>query len=214
MAAKRGTTNTNARGNTADREARRQYLVHAYRADVDGIRVMYVSPPQVVYTEPSLAPFVVYPTPAWPAERILADLAENVPGAVVLDAAVPACRCYRCGLLLTEEEVTADRIKPGAEGGTYRRENIRPSCAGCASTTGGQIGAARKAAKGATPVKPAALRSVACPTCGAGTGEACLTASDGPHGGRPQKGVHRAREQLRNSLSAPKRLALVGGTHA
>lgn len=49
------------------------------------------------------------------------------------------CRCYRCGVGLTAETVTVDRIVPGCRGGTYRRNNIRPACAGCNSTTGGSV---------------------------------------------------------------------------
>lgn len=48
----------------------------------------------------------------------------------------PACRCYRCGTLLTVDIVTVDRIIPGCKGGTYRRNNIRPACAPCNSITG------------------------------------------------------------------------------
>lgn len=48
----------------------------------------------------------------------------------------PACRCYRCGRLLTIETVTVDRIIPGCQGGTYRRDNIRPACGTCNSSTG------------------------------------------------------------------------------
>ncbi len=55
----------------------------------------------------------------------------------VHDDSVPACRCYRCGTLLTIETVTVDRIVPGCQGGTYRRSNIRPACASCNSVTGG-----------------------------------------------------------------------------
>lgn len=47
-----------------------------------------------------------------------------------------ACRCYRCGKLLTESTVTVDRIVPACRGGTYRRGNIRPACAKCNSETG------------------------------------------------------------------------------
>lgn len=50
---------------------------------------------------------------------------------------VMACRCYRCGYLLTEDTVTIDRIIPGCQGGTYRRTNIRPACGPCNSETGG-----------------------------------------------------------------------------
>lgn len=51
----------------------------------------------------------------------------------------PACRCYRCGRLLTIDTVTVDRIVPGCRGGTYRRENIRPACGPCNSATGARI---------------------------------------------------------------------------
>lgn len=68
---------------------------------------------------------------------------------VDLDGA-PACRCYRCGRLLTVDTVSADRIDLGCEGGRYKRDNIRPSCLPCQSSTGGAVGAARlKARRGA-----------------------------------------------------------------
>lgn len=92
----RGTTNSNARGNTRDRAARVRYLLTVY--------------------------------------------ASNVPG---------CCRCYRCGVLLTNDEgvrrwinaqsVTVDRIVPGVHGGRYVRANIRPACASCNSETGGSL---------------------------------------------------------------------------
>lgn len=55
---------------------------------------------------------------------------------LVQDVVMPACRCYRCGLLLTVDTVTVDRIVPGCRGGTYRRNNIRPACGTCNSVTG------------------------------------------------------------------------------
>lgn len=58
---------------------------------------------------------------------------------VPLGQAHPACRCYRCGTLLTVDTVTADRIIPGCRGGTYRRSNIRPACGPCNSQTGGAV---------------------------------------------------------------------------
>jgi hypothetical protein len=66
---------------------------------------------------------------------------------VNLGDGVPACRCYRCGVLLTEDTLTVDRIKPGCQGGTYVRSNIRPSCQPCASLTGAVLGNERKRAK-------------------------------------------------------------------
>jgi 5-methylcytosine-specific restriction endonuclease McrA len=50
------------------------------------------------------------------------------------------CRCYRCGTVLSSATVTVDRIVPGARGGTYRRNNIRPACAFCNSSTGARMG--------------------------------------------------------------------------
>ena len=63
------------------------------------------------------------------------------------EGAQPACRCYRCGVLLTADTVTADRIKPGCQGGTYRRDNIRPACGRCNSETGAALGNERKRGK-------------------------------------------------------------------
>lgn len=60
---------------------------------------------------------------------------------------VPTCRCYRCGKLLDKSTVTVDRIIPGCRGGSYRRNNIRPACAGCNSETGGSQRRNRKARK-------------------------------------------------------------------
>jgi 5-methylcytosine-specific restriction endonuclease McrA len=55
-----------------------------------------------------------------------------------LGRGVAACRCYRCGCLLTVATVTVDRIVPRCQGGTYRHTNIRPACGSCNSETGGR----------------------------------------------------------------------------
>lgn len=120
MTVTRGTSNSAVRGSSEDRRRRRAYLMVAYASDVEG--------------------FV---------------------------------RCYRCGGLLFNEDdtavvqvffgeaesrwvrrdgemhraspITVDRIIPGCKGGTYRRSNIRPACAGCNSETGGRlVGKGRK----------------------------------------------------------------------
>lgn len=60
---------------------------------------------------------------------------------------VPLVRCFRCGLLMTEEQMTIDRIEPGAMGGRYTRDNIRPACGGeggCNQSLGGYLGNERK----------------------------------------------------------------------
>ena len=117
MTCTRGTTNTNERGNTKDRAARRKWLVETFRSDVDLILNQWGDVVRVV-----------------PA-ALLAELVSPFDGMVRL----PTCRCYRCGRPLTEDTVSPDRIKPGVAGGRYTRDNIRPSCDGCQIITGNQI---------------------------------------------------------------------------
>lgn len=70
------------------------------------------------------------------ADLIVIPFNPPVTTATLIGMGVPACRCYRCGKLLTAETVTVDRIVPGCQGGTYRRSNIRPACQHCNSSTG------------------------------------------------------------------------------
>lgn len=44
--------------------------------------------------------------------------------------------CSHCGVALTFETITADRVVPGSAGGTYKRGNIRPACGPCNSRDG------------------------------------------------------------------------------
>jgi 5-methylcytosine-specific restriction endonuclease McrA len=104
--ARRGTTNGNARGGSDERRRRREWLVQTYRADRDVVVIDLFHGPVVVEVDPGT------------------------------EGAEPACRCYRCGVLLTTSTVTVDRIVPGCQGGTYRRTNIRPACGRCNSQTG------------------------------------------------------------------------------
>ena len=92
MSARRGTSNSNERGNSTQRRQRREWLLRVYQSD-------------------------------------------HGPGTV---------RCYRCGSLLEEKTLTVDRIVPGCFGGRYNRENTRPCCSKCNSSTGGAL--ARRAA--------------------------------------------------------------------
>lgn len=98
----RGTSNTNERGGTPARKARRAWIMKTFASDVAG--------------------FV---------------------------------RCYRCGCLLYNPDtlllllttaitpsprpLTIDRIVAGANGGTYRRNNIRPACSPCNIQTGAYV---------------------------------------------------------------------------
>lgn len=136
----RGATNGNTRGNNKARAARRAWLVETYRADVDVI----------VKRHPDGSVAWVAPHPqCTPLDR--ADL----PGPE-WEGPVMACRCYRCGRLLTAETLTVDRIFPGILGGLYRTvrrdkaervTNIRPACGPCNEKTGGAL-ATRKNRKG------------------------------------------------------------------
>lgn len=94
------------RGNNRDRRRRREWLVEAWRADVDVIVGVSLDGDELVV---------------------------EVPHGV----GAPACRCYRCGDLLTLETLTVDRVELGKHGGRYTRDNIRPACSGCNSSTGG-----------------------------------------------------------------------------
>jgi hypothetical protein len=44
------------------------------------------------------------------------------------DGTTALCSFDDCTILLTFETVTVDRILPGALGGRYTRDNIRPAC--------------------------------------------------------------------------------------
>lgn len=93
MTTKRGTSNTNDRGSSYARRARKQWLLDEFG---DG-------------TE---AP------------------------------------CAFCGKMVTFQTITVDRYPvPGCEGGTYARDNVRPSCGFCNSSDGSKLGHARRAAR-------------------------------------------------------------------
>lgn len=110
----RGTTNGNARGSSEARRRRKQWLILTYRADVAVLQ----------FTNGLLE----------------TDKPQDIRNATITGPGIQvACRCYRCGKLLTFDTVTIDRIVPGCQGGTYRRNNIRPACGPCNSETGGPV---------------------------------------------------------------------------
>lgn len=112
----RGTSNSNERGSAESRRRRKAWLIETYRANVDALEIrVEIDGREIVYSQ------------EW----------SHLYGP--REACVPACRCYRCGDLLTVNTVTVDRIIPGCMGGTYRRNNIRPACSGCNSETGGAL---------------------------------------------------------------------------
>ena len=46
-------------------------------------------------------------------------------------------KCTHCPTMCTYETLTVDRKVMGCDAGTYRRDNIQPSCAPCANQQGG-----------------------------------------------------------------------------
>ena len=46
------------------------------------------------------------------------------------------CPCAYCGHCLVSATLEADRIIPGSEGGSYRRDNVIPACRGCNAARG------------------------------------------------------------------------------
>jgi len=137
---RRGTTNGNVRGSNEERRRRRQWLVETYRADVDAPKPEHNAPP--TNEEEAEAFFHLEEVPlGWgiPACRCYRCGVLLTEDTVTVGWGIPACRCYRCGVLLTEDTVTVDRIIPGCQGGTYRRNNIRPACGSCNSREGGRM---------------------------------------------------------------------------
>ena len=118
MTARRGTTNGNARGSSYSRARRRAWLLSTYAADV-----------QVI----SWAGGFIHPETPEAQAHAMAALEEERKDYELL----ATCRCFRCGDLLVDGTLTVDRIIPGCQGGTYRRNNIRPACGDCNSETGG-----------------------------------------------------------------------------
>lgn len=113
--------NGNDRGSSKDRHRRKLWLLETYRADVDMLVFTDLATGQVVRTMRWIPYFdLFHPKGSLAVRR-------------------PTCRCYRCGKLLWYETLTIDRIIPGARGGTYRRNNIRPACLGCNSSTGATV---------------------------------------------------------------------------
>ena len=51
--------------------------------------------------------------------------------------------CWLCGVPMTIDDLTVDRVIPGIEGGTYARGNIRPACLKDNTERGGRLGAQR-----------------------------------------------------------------------
>lgn len=112
---RRGTSNGNDRGSSSDRRARRVWLLVCYASDIPGLTRCYRC--GRLLFNPDDHPEAAAGGPQFPVEHIVTY----------------GTQCWAA------EPLTIDRIIPGAKGGTYRRNNIRPACAGCNSETGGAL---------------------------------------------------------------------------
>lgn len=55
---------------------------------------------------------------------------------------------FGCGVRVDFTTITVDRYPiPGIEGGTYKRDNIRPACMKCNASDGAALGALRRQAR-------------------------------------------------------------------
>lgn len=124
MTTTRGTTNGNVRGSSYARRARRAWLIANYASDQPSFCRCYRC--GILLYNPDDPPTMLFGK---------AGDIDPVNGEVLV------------ALLPTEtspyfmpgraRHVTVDRIIPGCQGGTYRRNNIRPACGPCNSETGG-----------------------------------------------------------------------------
>jgi hypothetical protein len=53
-------------------------------------------------------------------------------------------RSPHCLYVLDVDNVSADRLRLGVDGGSYKRSNIQPACLPCQCHQGGQVGPAQK----------------------------------------------------------------------
>lgn len=112
---RRGTSNGNDRGSSSDRRARRAWLLACYASDIPGLTRCYRC--GRLLFNPDDHPEAAAGGPQFSVDHIVTY----------------GTQCWAA------EPLTIDRIIPGAKGGTYRRNNIRPACAGCNSETGGAL---------------------------------------------------------------------------
>jgi 5-methylcytosine-specific restriction endonuclease McrA len=124
-AGNRHSSNTNDRGSAAQRRARKNWLIDVFGADVDIVTLAEYDDLHVAFVE-------VDELPLWDIDvEIHCEVEGSRTLAIIRGLGRPACRCFRCGKLVDYESMEVDRIKPGADGGTYARNNIRPCCCGC-----------------------------------------------------------------------------------
>lgn len=126
----RGSSNKDVRGNSRDRARRKVWVMATYRSNVTWIRLMLSTGSLLLKPEPEQYD-------AWMG-MLAANQVEPV----------PTCRCYRCGILLTFDTLTVDKIFPQIDGGKYntprmdkadKKTNVRPACYDCNTSTGARL---------------------------------------------------------------------------
>lgn len=122
----RGTTNGNDRGSTETRRRRRVWMMETYASDVPGFVRCY------------RCGTLLYNEDDQPAGFLRAR-EEN-----------PEYIAPWWGVMGPVRSLTIDRIIPGTKGGKYVRNNIRPACGSCNSSTGSKL-----AKRGKRRAKPA-----------------------------------------------------------
>lgn len=115
----RGTSNGSARGSSYARRARRAWLLEHYTSDIPGLCRCYRCG-WLLYNPDATPPY----------------LAMDPEGVITMRGPD--------GVMQLARSLTIDRIIPGCQGGTYRRNNIRPACGPCNSETGGATRATRR----------------------------------------------------------------------
>ena len=131
MTTPRGTSNSNVRGNTAARAARRAWLMKTYESNVPELVRCY-----------RCCIFLYNPD----GVNISSSASPNDKKLALFE--VPAEGLTGGHRMILASPLTIDRIIPGALGGTYAKTNIRPSCQECATITGNALKAAMKAKTG------------------------------------------------------------------
>lgn len=137
----RHSSNTNDRGSAEARRRRKNWLLRDWGADVDVVSFDQYLELATAFVADGVAEYlfdldIMIDDFYWDSQRWIS---------VQKGLGRPACRCFRCGTLLTFETMEVDKIISKAtktarfpNGGTYVRDNIRPVCPGCNKTIAGE----------------------------------------------------------------------------
>lgn len=130
---RRGTSNRDVRGGTPARRARRAWLLEHYASDVPGYCRCYRCGGLLYNPDAPPAEDEHSFRACWLGQALQGWAAMEVDGRTAECTGGDECHQPRPDA----RPLTVDRIIPGCQGGTYRRNNIRPACGSCNSETGG-----------------------------------------------------------------------------